>query len=277
MLPNLIIIGAGRCGTTSLHYYLGEHPEIFMASKKELMFFPQELNWNRGLAWYESQFPVDAPVRGEASPQYSLWQVYGGVPERMAQVVPQTKLIYLVRDPFERLLSQYALSHSFGHDPRPLAEALASEERGFYVDAGRYWNQLERYLEHFTNEQILVVDADELHRNRQDRLRSVFSFLGVDPEFDSPAFGSVHNKAPKRQGRAPFRLAGGAAQKPCSASSATGACSTEHRVLCIRSSRHRASKTEIDPVVREELEAIYREDAARLREFTGLSLSSWSV
>jgi hypothetical protein len=276
VLPNLIIIGAGRCGTTSLHYYLGEHPEIFMASKKELMFFAQELNWGRGLAWYEAQFPVDAPIRGEASPQYSLWQVYSGVPERMAHVVPEAKLIYLVRDPFDRLLSQYALSHSFGHDPRPLAEALASDERSFYVDAGRYWNQLEGYLEHFASERILVVDADDLQRNRHARLRSVFSFLEVDPGFDSPAFGSVYNEAPERQGRAPFRLAGGAAQRVLGFERYRRLLGRTPRALRPLFTAPR-EQAEIEPVVREELEVVYREDAARLREFTGLPLASWSV
>jgi hypothetical protein len=276
VLPNLIIIGAGRCGTTSLHYYLGEHPEIFMASKKELMFFAEELNWNRGLAWYEAQFPVDAPIRGEASPQYSLWQAYGGVPQRMAQVVPEAKLIYLVRDPLERLLSQYALSHSFGHDPRTLAEALGSEERSFYVDAGCYWNQLERYLEHFASEQIHVVDVNDFRHDRQAGLRSVFGFLEVDPEFDSPAFSSVHNKAPERQGRAPFRFAGGAAQAMLGFERyrrLLGRTPRALRPLFTAPLEH----AEMEPAVREELEAIYRDDAARLREFTGLPLDGWSI
>jgi Sulfotransferase domain len=276
MLPNLIIIGAGRCGTTSLHYYLGEHPEIFMAEKKELMFFVREANWRRGASWYERQFPNDAPVRGEASPQYSLYQRYEGVPERMAGLVPEAKLVYLVRDPFDRLFSQYALSHSFGHDRRTLAEALASDDRGFYVDAGRYASQLERYLEHFPREHILVLETEELRRRRREVLRSVFTFLDVDPTFESPTFSSVHNVAPEREGRAVFRRFGGAAQ------AAVGF--ERYRRLLARAPRalrpvfttpHRTPQ--LDPRVRAELEAIFREDTARLRELTGLTLVDWSV
>jgi hypothetical protein len=276
MLPNLIIIGAGRGGTTSLHYYLGEHPEIFMAEKKELMFFVQELNWRRGIAWYERQFESDAPVRGEATPQYSLYPTYRGVPERMAQVVPDAKLIYLVRDPMERLFSQYALSHSFGHDRRTLAEALASEDRSLYVDAGRYATQLERHLEHFPRERILVLETEELQRRRQEVLRSVFAFLGVDQEFESPAFASVHNMAPERQSRAVFRRVGGVVQAGLGFERYRRLLArTPHALRPLFTTPH--ERPDLEPAVRAELEAIFREEATRLRELTGLPISDWSL
>ena len=79
MLPNLIVIGAAKCGTTSLHEYLNEHPEISMSSEKELYFFVEEKNLGKGLAWYESQFDPSAPVRGESSPGYSAFPLYRGV------------------------------------------------------------------------------------------------------------------------------------------------------------------------------------------------------
>ena len=276
MLPNLIVIGAGRCGTTSLHHYLGEHPEIFMAERKELMFFVQELKWARGVAWYERQFPVEAHVRGETSPQYTLYPLYQGVPERMADLVPDAKLIYLVRDPFARLLSQYALSHSFGHDPRTLGEALASEERSLYVDAGRYWTQLGRFLEHFPRERILVLDADDLQRRRRELLRSVFSFLEVDPEFESPAFTSEHNVAPEREGRTGFRRLGGAAQAAIGFERYRRLLSRAPRALRPLFTTPRTAPV-LEPAVHAELEAIFRDEAARLREFTGLPLAGWSV
>jgi len=276
MLPNLIVIGAGRCGTTSLHHYLGEHPEIFMAEKKELMFFVRELNWRRGPAWYERQFPRDAPVRGETSPQYTLYPRYEGVPERMAELVPDTRLIYLVRDPFERLFSQYALSHAFGHDSRSLDEALVSEDRSLYVDAGSYATQLERFLERFPRERILVLDADDLQRRRQELLQTIFAFLGVDPDFESPAFDSIHNVAPEREGRAAFRLVGGAVQKAVGFERYRRLLARAPRALRPLFTAPRESP-ELKPRARAELEAIFRDEAARLRALTGLPLAGWSV
>jgi Sulfotransferase family len=70
MLPNLIVIGAERCGTTTLHRYVGSHPQVFMSRQKELDFFVAEQNWARGRRWYERKFPV-APIRGESSPSFT--------------------------------------------------------------------------------------------------------------------------------------------------------------------------------------------------------------
>jgi hypothetical protein len=85
VLPNLIVIGAQKCGTTSLHYYLSLHPEIAMSRTKELHFFSRR--WRRGLRWYERQFRDPAPIRGESSPSYAFYPVWRDVPERMAEVV----------------------------------------------------------------------------------------------------------------------------------------------------------------------------------------------
>ncbi len=73
MLPNLIVIGAQKCGTTSLHDYLGRHPEIRMSAEKELNFFQLERNWHRGVHWYEKQFPGGTAIRGETSPGYTYF------------------------------------------------------------------------------------------------------------------------------------------------------------------------------------------------------------
>jgi hypothetical protein len=276
VLPNLIVIGAGRAGTTSLHHYLGEHPDIFVAREKELMFFVEEMNWGRGIGWYERHFPEPAPVRGEASPQYTLYPLYKGVPQRMASLVPDARLIYLVRDPMERLFSQYALNHSMGYDGRSLAEALAAPERSIYVDAGRYWTQLSRYLDHFPRESILVLDAADLEHRRADVLRSVFGFVGVDSDFVSTSFASVHNMAPERQARAAFRRLSRGVQ--------AGFGYTRYRRVLAKTPKtlrpfftSAPERPAIEAGVREELEALYREETAHLREFTGLPFSGWSV
>src|ERR671923_1441551 len=154
VLPNLIVIGAAKCGTTSLHEYLDAHPEVAMSREKELDFFVEEKSWGRGVEWYERQF-ADAPVRGESSPSYTAYPRYRGVPERIRTVVPDAKLVYLVRDPIERIVSHFR--HRQVVRPGALEDAFADPyRREGLVAPSRYWLQLERYLEHFPPEQILV-------------------------------------------------------------------------------------------------------------------------
>src|ERR671935_979384 len=198
VLPNLIVIGAAKCGTTSLHEYLDEHPEISMSAEKELHFFVDGKNWGRGLAWYESHFDSAAPVRGESSPGYSAFPLYRGVPERMAETIPDAKLVYLVRDPVERIASHYTHRTVNWPEMGSLEDALADPHaREWLVTPSHYWLQLEQYFAHFPAEQILVVDSDEL----RESLPRVFEFVGVDPSFRSPAFGRAHNAATGRTRR----------------------------------------------------------------------------
>lgn len=194
MLPNLIIIGAAKAGTTALHQYLQQHPEIFMSHQKELQLFHRD-DWREQLPWYESQFPVEAPVRGEGSPVYSLYPFSQDVPERMRELVPEAKLIYLVRDPVERFIAHYVEHYALGFETRPFHQVAADLRPGNQVLAGsRYATQLERYLESFPRSQVLIVDQDDLRDRRRETLTQVFGFLGVDPGFWSPQFEELHNQ-----------------------------------------------------------------------------------
>lgn len=183
MLPNLIVIGAQKCGTTSLHYYLSLHPQIAMSKEKELEFFIQERNWHRGLAWYESHFREEAKIRGESSPNYTNYTRFSGVAERMHSVVPHTKLIYIVRDPIERIVSQYIHQYSDERENRPIQEALGSSDNNQYINRSLYYTQLKQYLAYYSESQILVIATEDLQYNRRPTLRRVFEYLGVEPEF----------------------------------------------------------------------------------------------
>src|SRR5687767_12965591 len=111
-LPNLVVIGAQKCGTSGLHYYLGLHPEISTSEPKELNFFIAERNWPRGLDWYRSRFDGAAKVRVDASPNYSAYPQHTGVPERMADVIPSARLLYMVRDPIDRIAAHWVHNYS---------------------------------------------------------------------------------------------------------------------------------------------------------------------
>jgi hypothetical protein len=186
-LPNLIVIGGLKCGTTSLHHYLSLHPEVAMSRPKELNFFIAELNWELGRGWYASHFDPRSPIRGETSPHYTNRPRFEGVAERMRSLVPEARIVYVVRDPIERLLSHYLHNLGGGYDPRPLAEALA-DDRSAYWQRSRYAYQVDPYVETFGADRVAIVSREELKAERAATMRRVYAFCEVDPDFASPEF-----------------------------------------------------------------------------------------
>jgi hypothetical protein len=275
MLPNLIIIGAERSGTTSLHSYLGAHPQVFMSRQKELNFFVAEKNWKRGRSWYERQFPEHVDVRGESSPSYTAFPALSGVPERMAAVVPQSRLLYLVRDPVERAISAYHLARAIGIERRPATVALR-DPLGSYVTRSSYAIQLERYLAQFPAETILVVDSNELRTRRRETLRRIFGFLGVDKDAWRQEMGTELNAAKRRQrnvaGQFLFRLGLTTIGDPRTRTIMRRAPS---RVAARLTSS--VEPTVLSPDLRAELESMLAGEISRLRELTGMRFESWSV
>jgi hypothetical protein len=169
-----------------------------MSGTKELRFFTK--HWHRGVDWYESMFQTDRPVRGESSPQYSLYPMHPEVPVRMHSVVPDARLIYLVRDPIERLISHYMERLGQFREHRELASILAQFEsnrhaQNQYIGPSRYWLQIQRYLTFYPPDRILVVALDDLKHRRQEMLRRIFGFVGADEHFVHEAFGRVWNES----------------------------------------------------------------------------------
>ncbi len=179
-LPNFLLIGSMKAGTTSMYEYLKAHEQIFMPDFKELDFFVAEANWSRGVDWYRRQFSTagDAPARGEASTAYTQYPLHDGVPERIARVLPDARLVYVVRDPVERIRSHYQHLVMTGVEKR--APRAAVLEDPVYLACSRYAMQLERYLDHFPPEQILVVTSEGLKADRKATVQRVYDFLGVD-------------------------------------------------------------------------------------------------
>lgn len=198
-LPNLVVIGAMKCGTTALHRLLDQHPQIAMSSPKELNFFfgpgaaacggqpdvsPARAgqlrwthgNWHRGIEWYAQHFPR-APVRGESSPGYTSPD-HPEVAARMAAVLPAARLVYLVRDPIDRALSQYRHHVAEGTERRPVAAALL-DPRSQYVARGLYYERLRPFLAHYDRASIAVVRQERLHARPVETLRSLHRFLGL--------------------------------------------------------------------------------------------------
>jgi Sulfotransferase domain len=198
-MPNLIIVGGLKCGTTSIHHYLGLHPEIQMSKPKELNFFVNELNWDLGLDWYASRFDDRFKVRGESSPHYTNLPRYEGVPERIRTHCPDAKLLYMVRDPIKRILSHWMHATGAGYETRDIASVLADPNTQ-YVNRSRYWMQLQPYLEIFDRAQIEVITQEELQADRDGTMRKAFAYAGVDENFTSEQFDREWEKSAAKSG-----------------------------------------------------------------------------
>ena len=198
-MPNLIIIGGLKCGTTSIHHYLGLHPEIQMSKPKELNFFVTELNWDLGLDWYASRFDDRFKVRGESSPHYTNLPRYEGVPERIKAHCPDAKLLYMVRDPIKRILSHWMHATGAGYETRDIATVL-SDPNTQYVNRSRYWMQLQPYLEHFDRDRIELIAQEELQADREGTMRKAFAYAEVDQNFTSEQFDREWEKSAAKSG-----------------------------------------------------------------------------
>ncbi|MDX6507061.1 MAG: hypothetical protein QOG06_1705 [Gaiellaceae bacterium] len=247
-----------------------------MSREKELDFFVASKNWERGLDWYEAQFPV-AKVRGETSPAYSAYPFYRDVPERIRQVLPAARIVYLVRDPIERIVSHYEYRAATYRDMGALDDVLAEPQLGrWFVEVSRYALQLERYLQHFGGEEVLVVDSEQLRASPGATLSGIFRFLEVDPDFRSVEFERSHNQGsarprPNRAGRiARAALRGVLTQG--------GYAAVASRVPdSLKGGFRTTARATLSGDSRKWLEDELHDDIARLRELTGLPLAGWSL
>jgi sulfotransferase family protein len=199
-LPDFLVIGAQKAGTTALYAYLRDHPAIVGPFWKEVDFFDR--HWAKGEAWYRGQFPLRANGKlvGEASPSYVFHPL---APSRVVSLVPDVTLIVLLREPGDRAYSHYQHEVALGREALSFEDALAAEDgrlRGAieqldadpdsfvsewwehsYVSRGLYADQLERWLELFPREQLLVLTTDELGNRPAETYASVLGFLGASP------------------------------------------------------------------------------------------------
>lgn len=276
-LPNLIIIGAQKCGTSTLHYYLSLHPEVSMSEPKELNYFIEERNFHRGPEWYARHFDPRAKVRGEASPNYTAHPQRQGVPQRMAALVPDVKLIYIVRDPLERLAAHWVHNYAKRREKGTMAETFAAPGTS-YVPRSMYARQLELFLEHYDREQILVIENTQLRGARLETLRRVFGFIGVEEDFQHPSFEHERHATArkKRATKMGMRL-----QK---LSKTSRGQKVPRKVwlamdlaLPLAKPISKPPVEEVQAALSEETISELRADADRLAEISGLDLSHWKL
>ena len=202
-LPNFLIIGAAKSGTTALHSYLRQHPDVYMPEKKELSYFShsitapainklyleEEIKSLEEYICYFSDATTEKAI-GEASPMYLYFEIAS---VRINSLIPDCKIIAILRNPIERAYSAYLHAVRDWREPaKDFYEALDLEKNRInegwsilyhYVNAGLYSHQLERYYEIFPSEKILVLLYDDLLSDPKMVFNDIFSFLGVDQNF----------------------------------------------------------------------------------------------
>lgn len=251
-----------------------------MSRPKELSYFWRD-DWREKQAWYEAQFefPDREPlVRGESTPFYADYPFRQNVPERMHELVPDTKLIYLVRDPIERVISHWVQRVGDG-DRTSFGQYMAVYDRpdNRIVAPSRYWFQLERYLNLFDRSQLLVIDQHDLKVRRSETLREVFRFLDVDDSFESARFEREINTRDEKL--APGRLGEQVWNRVLRPA---GRLAPERVRGVVRKPVHRLVYREIEePVLtetmRERLRSLLGPEMEALRRFTGKEFDTWSV
>lgn len=277
LLPHFIVIGAMKSGTTALYRHLNEHPGIDMSRDKETDFFVAEKTWDRGLPWYSDQFAGDAPLRGEASPNYTKARDFTGVPERMAATCPDVRLIYVLRDPVARAESQYRHGVLIGDLPadRPQeADFAEGHEYAHILDGSLYCRQLDAYFEHFDREAILLLDFDDLVADPQAVMDRVHVHIAA-PRRTLGTAGSTNDSAQLSRVPAPILKF---AQSPLGRAVA-GLVRREMRDR-IRGALARGRPRAAPPFpenLRARLRADVAADVARLRKTTGQDFAGWAV
>jgi hypothetical protein len=179
--PDFIGIGAQRAGTSWMYACLYEHPHICMP-RKEINFFSRDRNWTRGFAWYERIFAECRPdaLSGEFSTSYLTT---ADTPARIRTRYPDARLIVSLRHPVERAYSSYLNDIVAGEVPQTRGFSEALETHPEYLEAGRYASHLQRFLDLFPREQLLVSIFDDARRNPLGAVQDIYRFLGVDSAF----------------------------------------------------------------------------------------------
>ncbi|MDY6952652.1 MAG: sulfotransferase [Thermodesulfobacteriota bacterium] len=183
-----MIIGAARSGTTSLYRQLRRHPDIFMPGIKEPTFFSEngEGKWARGLEWYENLFKGWYGERavGEASTSYTKAPVYEDAPEKIHEVIPDVRLVYILRDPISQIVSHYRHMVYFYGLTTSLDDAMMHSD--FLVKVACYAYQLKNYLRYFPKENTLVVQFEKHIKEPIDGCKEILRFLQVDDAVSLP-------------------------------------------------------------------------------------------
>lgn len=291
-LPDFIIVGAAKSGTSSLHHYLNEHPEVFMPWHKETWFFHLIDNPNKVILERFPYLPTNflsyaglfhgagpSQVCGEATPSYLYY--HDLTIRNIKKLHPcweELKIIIILREPIDKVISHYKFVHTLGLDPENLRlkDALVQEARRikdnkclldlFYVDNTLYYKQVKSYLDNFRNVKIFLYD--ELRDNPSKVVEELYNYVGVDSSFRPVSLANVYNKSndkliPRNE------LAGKVMQQMKKFNKlAPPLIKTAVKKLFLK-------REQIDPQTLDHLKNAFREDVEKLSKIITKDLSHW--
>ena len=294
-LPNFLMIGAAKAGTSSLYSYLKEHPQIYMSPEKEPRYFTPELYsiYNNGVrqGGRRTALSLDRYCQlfqevgneiaiGEASTEYLY---IPQAPVRIKECIPDVKLIAILRNPVERAFSAFCYQLRDGYETLSFKEALQAEakriEAGFrpgwhYKQVGFYYPQIKRYLEHFSPEQIKIYLYEELENNSDAVARDAYQFLGVETDYTPDLTRQNISGVPKS------RLLQDMFTKDNPLKSAFKPflpAKLRKSIYQNISKRNLGAKPTLSLEIRQELTELYREDIDRLQALIQKDLSHWTI
>jgi len=281
VLPDFIVIGGMKCGTTALWKYLRDHPHLHVPElRKNLEFFTPEGAAAHTVDWYAACFddaPATAQAVGEISTEYTKHPFIAGVPARMAAVVPEARLVYLVRDPIERIVSHYLHQLNAARERRPFHAAVSEGPDNRYLAYSRYHEQIAQFLLHYPAERILVLTSEELRTDPAATLTRLCHFLGVESDHTPAAPVVTHTRAEKRR----WNALGRAIRRVPRAYDRYRYYRSRLPTPVQRLADAVTGDPATAPVIEPETHALLRErlapDAARLRIFCGRDLPGWQV
>lgn len=193
LLPDFLIIGTQRGGTTWLHMSLWEHPDIGMAQGdriKEINYFDSDENWNKGVEWYKAHFDKFENVKavGESTTEY-MYDI--NAPRRMSEVLPGARLIMILRDPIDRAYSAYWLFRDRFQGINFLDAAEMDNKE--MLRRGLYAEQIKRLKEYYSADQMLILFYDDLKKDNRKYVKRVFEFIGVDSNYEPSVLNASYN------------------------------------------------------------------------------------
>ena len=271
-LVDVMLIGAQKSGTTSLAQQLGAHPQICLSAEKEPAFFNSGDDWRSGLDAYHGLFtPAPGQLCLEASTMYTFLPEFGGTHDRIHEYNPDVKLLYVMRDPVERMLSNYAFRRVRRLTSAPPEVALLTDPT--FVNRSRYGMQLRPYFDRFPVEQIHLMVFEEHVADTAGSLKDVAGFLGIAPD----AFRSV-DPAAKHASTGESRLSerGRRLKRHPVTGRAVATVPAPVRRLAGKTFRTTLDqKPSVTPDIRERLWRLVEDDIAQVERWLGRPVQAW--
>ncbi|MBR9832567.1 sulfotransferase domain-containing protein [bacterium] len=271
-MPNLLIVGAMKAGTSSLHDYLNLHPDVYMSEPKEIHYYADGVYGVKSKEWYTSFFKSDKKIVGTTPQSYTKChnKYYQNIPERIFKDTPNVKLIYIVRDPIKRYESHVLESY---HCDTP-EDVEYSKSSGNYIKTSMYGMQLKEYLKYFDLKQFYILSLEDLHANRLKELNKIFKFLGVSQLDDEKLFDFEANVAESKE--IPTEVK----QKWIVRLTTKLSPYLGRRLANYLSAKFYAFQLKKPVLTKEEkesLELLLRDDIIEFKKITGKSFDQWSI